>query len=252
MNDSQILSPKPSIDEALAFLGMSNMEKSMAIKALLRIVEDDPLSLFFDEHLTCVPTSIKYGNQYDEDNGVIECLLIDPKDQVELRSGQISGSSYLYHSTTDNNFYILVTELVYNGIEYYISQGDGTIADYIEIGYEKFYFDREELIKYKGEYSAYFYEKPSSKAAHSKKPSLPEQRINAFKYWLIGNSGKSIHNTEDLQSCYEAHGILTREEIWGRLQLMDNKLFSAGKDEFKKVMKTVVQLKVGTGKDRNN
>ena len=61
-----MLSHKPSIDEALEFLGMSNMDKAMGIQALLRISEIDALPLFFDETLTCVPTSIKYGDQYDD------------------------------------------------------------------------------------------------------------------------------------------------------------------------------------------
>ena len=250
MDSSQTLSPKPSIDEALLFLGMSDMEKIMAIHALLRITEYDVLPLFFDEHLTCVPTSIKYGDQYDEENEYVETLLINPNDERELMSGQIHNSFYLRQST-DNKFYILVSKLIHDGIEYYISHGDGTIREYVTIDYEKFYFDRKELVKYKNEYSAHFSEKPSSNTDRSKKASLPEQRITALKYWLVGNSGKSIHNSEDLQSCYEALNTPTREEVWEALQLMDSKLFSSGYDDFKSAAGKVVQFKLGTGKGRN-
>jgi len=251
MDSSQTLSPKPSIDEALLFLGMSNMEKAMAIQALLRISELDDLPLFFDEHLTCVPTSIKYGDQYDENNEFVEFLFVNPKDERELISGQTLDSFHLYQST-DNNFYILVSRLIHDDIEYCISRGDGTISEYIDIDYEKFYFDREELIKYKNEYSTHFSQKPNSNTNHSKKASLPEQRTAAFKYWLIANSGKSIHSVADLQSCYEDLGEPTRDIIWDRLKIMDSKLFSCGKDDFQKAISKVIQLKVGTGNGRDS
>jgi len=251
MDSSQTLSPKPSIDEALLFLGMSNMEKAMAIQALLRISELDYLPLFFDEHLTCVPTSIKYGDQFDENNEFKECLLVNPKDERELISGQTLDSFHL-HQSRDNNFYILVSRLIHDDIEYCISRGDGTISEYIDIDYEKFYFNRKELIKYKNEYSTHFSEKPNSNAGQSNRPSKHEQRITAFKYWLIGNSGKSIHKRDDLQSCYITRGELTRAKIWERLNKMDHELFSAGKDNFYTDMRTVIDLKSGTGKNRSS
>ena len=75
MTDAQTLSPKPSIDEALEFLGMSNRDKAMEIQALLRISEFDSLPLMFDERLTCVPTSIKFGDQFDDEGEFVETLL---------------------------------------------------------------------------------------------------------------------------------------------------------------------------------
>ena len=121
----------------------------------------------------------------------------------------------------------------------------------MSIGYEKLYFDRQQLIDYKAEYSAHFSESQKAKDSPAKQAGVLEQRKTAFKYWLVGNSGKSIYKREDLQSCYESRGGLTREEVWKRLQLMDGQLFARGMDDFLKAMAHVIQFKKGTGKDRN-
>jgi len=250
MSNTQILSPKVSIDEALLFLGMSYMEKAMGVQAVLRISELDALPLFFDERLICVPTSVKYGDEHDGDGGVIECHLIDSKDEREFWSEHILDSFHFYKST-DNTLCLLVSRIIHDDVSYHISQSDGTISEGVSIGYEKFYFDREQLFEYKADYSSHFSEIQKVKDIPSKPASVLEQRITAFKYWLVGNSGKSIHKPDDLQSCYESLGNPTRMEVWLQLHQMDSKLFSAGKDDFIKAIAKVINFKIGTGKDRN-
>jgi hypothetical protein len=250
MDNTQILSPQPSIDEALEFLGMSSMEKAMGIQALLRISEFDALSLYFDEQLICVPTSVKYGDQYDEEGEFVETLLIGREDEREFWSEHILDSFQL-HKPSDNSFDLVVRRIIHDGISYHISQSDGTLSEGVSIGYDKFYFDREELIEYKAGYTAHFSENQKSKELPTKKTGIQEQRITALKYWLVGNSGKSIHDYGDLQSCYESLGEPTKTEVWKRLNLMDNKLFGHGQDEFLKVMSSVIQVKQGTGKHRD-
>jgi hypothetical protein len=249
MGNTQILSPKPSIDEALNFLGMSGMDKAMAIQALLRISEDDDLWLFFDEPLICVPTSVKYGDQYDEEGDFVETLLIDRENEREFWSGHILDNFQL-HMPSNNSFDLIVRRVIHDGISYHISQSDGTLSEGVSIGYEKFYFDREQLIDHKAGYTAYFSENQKSKELPAKKTGIQEQRITAFKYWLVGNSGKSIHDYGDLQSCYESLGEPTKTEVWKRLNLIDNKLFGPGKDDFIKAMGFVIQFKIGTSKGR--
>jgi hypothetical protein len=250
MSDTQILSPKPSIDEALEFLGMSGMEKAMSIQALLRISEDDGLPLFFNEPLTCVSTSIKYGDQYDEDGEFVETIFIDPEDEREFWSDHILDSFKLWKSS-DNSLDLIVSRIIHDGITYYISQPGGTISEGVPIGYEKFYFDRKQLTDFKAEYSARLSESQKVKDSPPKKTGVLERRKTAFKYWLVGNSGKSIHEDNDLQSCYESRGKPTRKEVWQRLNLMDNKLFGPGKDDFIKAMGSVIQFKKGTNKGRS-
>ncbi len=250
MANSQILSPKPSIDEALEFLGMASMDKAMGIQALLRISEYDGLQLFFDELLTCVPASTRYGDQYDDEGGFTETVLIKPEDEREFLSEHILDSFRLWKSP-DGIISILVSRVIHDGIAYHVSHGDGTISEGEDIGYEKFYFDRNQLIDFKRTYQDGLSQSDNGQSNSSKKPSIMDQRITAFKYWLVGNSGRSIHNANDLQYCYETLGSPTKGQVLGQLQLMDRDLFSHGKDDFKKVMGKVIQFKVGTGKDRN-
>lgn len=249
MTDAQTLSPKPTIDEALEFLGMSNRDKAMEIQALLRISEFDSLPLMFDERLTCVPTSIKYGDQYDEDGEFVKTLLIDPEDEREFWSGHILGSFHLYKSTDGGAFCVTVYRIIHDDIAYHISQPDGTISDGVSIGYEQLYFDRQQLIGYKAEYSAHFSEGQEVKDSPPKKPGVFEQRETAFKYWLVGNSGKSIHDRKDLQSCYQKLGEPTREKVWEGLLQMDNRLFARGDDDFFRHQE-IISFKEGTGKGR--
>jgi hypothetical protein len=249
MGNSQILSSKPSIDEAFKFFGMSGMDKAMAIQALLRISEDDDLSLFFDEPLICVPTSVKYGDQYDEEGNFVETLLIYSENEREFWSEHLLDTFHL-HMPSDNSFDLVVCRVIHDGISYHISQSDGTLSEGVSIGYEKFYFDREQLIDHKAGYTAHFSENQKSKELPARKTGIQEQRITAFKYWLVGNSGMSIHSHEDLQRCYVALGEPTRDKIMKQLLLMDNKLFGHGQDEFLKAMSSVIQVKQGTGKHR--
>ena len=251
MSDTQILSPKPSIDEALEFLGMSGMEKAMAIQALLRISEDDGLTLFFNEPLTCVPTSIKYGDQFDDANEFIETLFIGPEDESEFWTGHILDSFQLYKSPV-NAFDLIVHQVIHDGRKYYISQSDGTISEGVSIGYEKFYFDREQLIGFKADYSAHFSDSQTIKGASSKKSGVMDKRITTFKYWLVGSTGKSIHNPDDLQACYQELGCPTKDLVWDRLRLMDKKLFASNKPDFIKAVGNVIDFKPGTGKGRNS
>ena len=251
MSDTQILSPKPSIDEALEFLGMSGMEKAMAIQALLRISEDDGLTLFFNEPLTCVPTSIKYGDQFDDANEFIETLFIGPEDESEFWTGDILDSFQLYKSPV-NAFDLIVHQVIHDGRKYYISQSDGTISEGVSIGYEKFYFDREQLIGFKADYSAHFSDSQTIKGASSKKSGVMDKRITTFKYWLVGSTGKSIHNPDDLQACYQELGCPTKDLVWDRLRLMDKKLFASNKPDFIKAVGNVIDFKPGTGKGRNS
>jgi hypothetical protein len=249
MGNTQILSPQPSIDEALEFLGMSNMDKGMGIGALLRISVDDNLPLFFDAKLICVPTSVRYGDQYDEEGDFVETLLIDRENEREFWSGHILDNFQL-HMPSNNSFDLIVRRVIHDGISYHISQSDGTLSEGVSIGYEKLYFDREQLIDHKAGYTAHFSENQKSKELPAKKTGIQEQRITAFKYWLVGNSGKSIHDYGDLQSCYESLGEPTKTEVWKRLNLIDNKLFGPGKDDFIKAMGFVIQFKIGTSKGR--
>ena len=250
MGNAQTLSPKPSIDEALKFFGMLNMDKAMGIQALLRISEIDALPLFFDEKLTCVPTSVKYGDQDDGDGGCVECILIDPKDEREFWSGHIIDTFHFYKST-GGAFCVTVNRIIHDDIAYHISQQDGTISDGVSIGYGKLYFDRQQLIDFKAEYSAHFSEGQEVKDSPSKKPGVIEQRKTAFKYWLVGNSGKSIHDRKDLQICYQKLGEPTRDKVWEGLQQMDKHLFASGKDDSMRVITDIVRFAQGTGKGRN-
>jgi len=251
MSNSQILSPKASIDESLVFLGMSSMEKTMGIQALLRISEYDCLPLFFDERLICVPTSIKYGDQFDEEGKFVESLLIDPDDEREFLSGHLLDSFQLYKSS-ENAFEIIVRQVIHDGRKYYISQSDGTISEGVSIGYKKFYLDREQLIKFKAEYFAHFSDSQTIKGASWKKSGVMDERITTFKYWLVGSTGKSIHNPDDLQACYQELGCPTKDLVWDRLQLMDKKLFASNKPDFIKAVGNVIDFKPGTGKGRNS
>jgi hypothetical protein len=250
MDNTQTLSPQPSIDEALEFLGMSNMDKAMGVTALLKIINDDRLPLFFDEKLVLVPTSVKYGDQYDDDGEFLESFLIAPSDTRELWSGHLLANFQL-HMTSNNSFELIVSTIIHDDDSYYIYQDDGTPSEGVSIEYEKFYFDRAELIKYKTEYHSHFNEHPKGKASTSSRESVQAKRTTAFKYWLVGNSGNSIHKPEDLQDCYAILGEPTKEGIWQSLCLMDNQLFNAGKDDFKKSMGSVIEFKTGTGKGRN-
>jgi hypothetical protein len=252
MNNTQTLSPKVSIDEALVFLGMASMEKTMGIKALLRISELDGLPLFFDERLFCVPTFVQYGDQYDDEGEYTKTLEIDPKDVKEFWSEHMLASFKLYKAA-DNSLNILVNRIIHADTPYHIYQCDFTVSDGVSIAYEKFYFDRDDLIKYKDEYSANYCHNQQEKSSSPKKPpSIIHQRITAFKYWLIGNSGKSIHNAKDLQSSYEKLNEPTKKQVWDKLSLMDSKLFSTGKDDFLKAMSNVITFKQGTSKGRDH
>jgi len=249
MNSFQILSPRPSIDEALEFLGMSNMDKVMAIEALLRITRDDDLPLYFDKKLTCVPESMKYGDQFDEYGKYVETRFVNPEDEREFWSKHIPYFYILFEST-GQAFSIYVGGVIHDGIVYNICAGNRRVAGYISIEYDQFYFDREQLITFKAEYAAHFSAKQPVNEIYSNKEGIQEQRITAFKYWLVGNSGKSIHNDDDLQDCYQKLGSPTREQVISRLLQMDKGLFTQGKDDFKKAMSKVIQFKTGTGKDR--
>jgi hypothetical protein len=250
MDNTQTLSPQPSIDEALEFLGMSKMDKAMGITALLKISNDDGLPLFFDEKLVLVPTSVKYGDQYDDEGEFLESLLIDPDKTREFLSGHILANFQL-HMTSNNSFDLIVNKIIRDDDSYYIYQDDGTPSEGVSIEYEKFYFERAELITYKTEYHSRFNERDIVKAGTSKPESVQAKRITAFKYWLVGNSEKSIHKREDLQACYNSLNAPSRSEIWRQLGLMDNELFAAGKDDFIKLMGSVILIKTGTSKGRN-
>jgi hypothetical protein len=250
MNNTQTLSPKVSIDEALVFLGMASMDKAMGIEALLRISELDALPLFFDEQLLCVPTSVKYGDQYDDEGEYIKTFKIDSKYIKESWSEHMLASFKLCKAA-DNSFNIMVDRIIHAGIAYHIYQCEVTVSDGVLIAYEKFYFNRDDLIKYKDEYSAHYIQSQQEKSLRPKKPpSIVDQRIAAFKYWLVGNSGKSIHNAEDLQSSYEQLNEPTKNQVWDNLSLMDNKLFCSGKDDFLKAIGNVIDFKQGTSKGR--
>jgi len=250
MDNTQTLSPQPSIDEALEFLGMSKMDKAMGITALLKISNDDRLPLFFNEKLVLVPTSVKYGDQYDDEGEFLESLLIDPDKTREFWSGHILANFQL-HMASDNSFTLVVSRIIHDGIPYHVSLPNGTISEGVSIGYEKFYFERAELITYKTEYHSHFSEHSKGKSKTSSRESILDKRITAFKYWLVGNSGKSIYKREDLQACYNSLNAPSRSEIWRRLGLMDNELFAAGKDDFIKTMGSVILIKTGTSIGRN-
>jgi hypothetical protein len=247
MNNTQILSPKVSIDEALVFWDMSGMTKASGIQAVLNISKIDGLPIYFDEHLFCVPSSVKYGDQYDEEGEFIESLLIHPEDEREFLSEHILDSFQL-NKTSENSFDLIVSRIIHGECSYNISQRDGTLSEGVSIEYENFYFNREQLIKYKDEYSAHFSGK--AKELPLKTAKRLDERIIAFKYWLVGNSGKSIHKPEDLQSCYENLMEPTKKEIWQRLHLMNNKLFASGEDDFIKAVGSIIKFTKGTGKDR--
>jgi hypothetical protein len=250
MNNTQILSPKVFIDEALVFLGMASMDKAMRIKTLLRISELDGLSLFFDEPLFCVPTSVKYGDQYDSEGEYIETLKIDSADVKEFWSEHMLASFQLCKEP-DSSLNIMVNRVVHDGAAYHIYQCNLTVSEGVLIGYEKFYFDRDELIKHKDEYSAHFSQSQQEKSLPSKKPlGITDQRITAFKYWLVGSSGKSVHKDEDLQACYIDLNEPTKKKVWERLHLMDNKLFASGEDDFIKAVGSIIKFTQGTGKNR--
>jgi hypothetical protein len=248
MNNTQILSPKVSIDEALVFLGMASMDKAMGIKALLRISEFDELPLFFDEKLRCVPTSVKYGDQYGDEGEYIETLKIDSEDVKEFWSEHMLASFQLWKEP-DSSLNIMVNRIIHDGAAYHIYQCNLTVSEGVSIGHENFYFNREQLIKYKDEYSAHFSGK--AKELPLKTAKRLDERIIAFKYWLVGNSGKSIHKDEDLQSCYENLNEPTKKGIWQRLHLMDNKLFASGEDDFIKAVGSIIKFTKGTGKNRS-
>jgi len=251
MSNVQVLSPKPSIDEALVFLGMSQMDKVMGIQALLRITDNDKLPLFFNKRLICVPASMNYGNQYDENGEHEETLFVDPEDEIQFLCNHIPYM-YILTESTDNTLIISIGGVIHDGIVYDICKGNGRILDYLSIKYEIFYFDREQLINFKTEYSTHFSQSKKVNDAPSKPAKISEQRITAFKYWLVGNSGMSIHDPDELQSCYEKLKSPTRDQVWSRLQKMDKSLFASGQDEFNTAMGKVIQFKTGTGKGRNS
>ena len=250
MTNAQILSPRPSIDEALEFLGMSNMDKVMAIEALLKITRDDNLPLFFDKSLTCVPVSLNYGDQFDEYGKYVETRFVNREDEREFWSMHIP---YFYHlaESADQTFHINLGGVIHDGIVYDICIGNRRVAAYISIEYEKFYFVRDQLIDFKTGYTTRFFETQVKNDKFSKRPSMLELRKTAFKYWLVGNSGKSIHSNDELQACYVALGEPTKRDVWKRLQAMDSELFRSGKDDFLKAASSVIQFKQGTGKARN-
>ena len=140
MNNTQTLSPRPSIEEALEFLGMSNMDKAMGIRALLRISEYENLPLYFDEPLICAPTSVKYGDQYDDDGEFLETLLIDPNDTRELWSEHILANFQL-HMPSNDSFDLIVNTIIHDGVPYHVLLPNGTVSEGESIGYEKFYFN---------------------------------------------------------------------------------------------------------------
>jgi hypothetical protein len=249
MNKTQTLSPRPSIDEALVFLGMSDMDKAMGINALLRISKDDDLPLFFDEKLVLVSTSVKYGDQYDENGEFEDCLLIDPVDTQELCTGHILANFQL-HISSNNSLDLIVNKIIHDDDSYYIYQDDGTHSEGVSIGYEKFYFDRNELIKYQTEYHSHFNERDKAKTNNSKSKGVLEERITAFKYWLVGHSGKSIHKQKDLQDCYKELKEPTKKEIWRRLNQMDSELFRSGEIDFNRAVSKVIEFTKGTGLSR--
>lgn len=253
MTNSQTLSLKPSIDEALRFLGMDGIDKAKGIQALLRISEIDCLPLFFDQLLTCVPTSIRYGDQYDDEYEFTETVFVNPEDEREFLSGHILDS-FNFWEYPEGTLTITVSRVIHDDIAYFISYPDGTLSEGESVGYEKFYFDRNQLIQYKNEYSAALIQDKveQRQSTVSKSPSIVEQRVMAFKYWLVGNSGKSIHNPTDLQVRYEEMESPTKHQVWSQLQLMDKTLFASGRDDSLKAMSKVVQFKIGTGKNRNN
>jgi len=250
MDNTQALSPQTSIDEALAFLGMSGMDKATGIRALLRISEDESLPLFFDEKLVCVPTSVKYGDQYDEDGEFVDCLLIDPDDTQELWSGHTLANFQL-HMTSNNSFDLIVSRIIHADVSYHIYQTDGTLSEGVSVGYEKFHFDRKSLIGYKDKYHSNLLDQAKPTKMRTKTVSITERRVYAFKIWLIGESGKSVNNETDLQSCYESIGSPTKPAIWDHLSQMDRTLFSSGKHDFIRAISTVIRFKQGTGTGRN-
>ena len=251
MDNPQILSAKPSIDEAIKFLGLSGMDKAMAIQTLLRLSEHDDLPLFFDQLLTCVPTSIKHGDQYDDKYEFVETLFIDSEDEREFWAGHILDSFQLW-IPSENTYELVVSQIIRDGDQYYISQSDGTISEGVSIGYEKFYFNREQLIDFKADYHAHFSTSQNGKKTPSKGVSVIDERVVAFKYWLVGNSGRSIHNLDDLKSCYEDMKYPIKDQVWKQLKKMDHILFSGkGSDSMKAIAK-VIDFKLGTSTGRDS
>ncbi len=143
-----------------------------------------------------------------------------------------------------------INRVLHKSNEYFISlKGNHDIG--VQIHIEDLFGKRDEIFSFKlknlnSEISA-----ESQTTSKTKKINILDERIEAFKYWLISNSGKSIHQNNDLQQCYESKGSPTRDEIWNRLQKMDNKLFSSGYDDFIKEIGKVINLKKGTGKSRD-
>jgi hypothetical protein len=156
-----------------------------------------------------------------------------------------------YSEAKKNNFkeFTVTKVSTCNSEEYNII--DGTSLG-VKIHFDDLYGKRDEIFEYKRKNlnSDLLLEKTAPVSSKLKTQSKLDQRLNFFKLWLIGSSGGSIHNEDDLQKRYENMGSPTRGKIWLALQSADNKLFGSGKDDFLKAMANIISLKGGTGKHR--
>lgn len=76
-----------------------------------------------------------------------------------------------------------------------------------------------------------------------------QQRILAFKFWLVSTASERSPNTsvsvDTLQECYEIIGSPTRDEVWDKLNKIDKKLFRSGKDDFLKAAAKEIEFQTG-------
>lgn len=240
----EVLPPKIYMETLADELGLSELKKVKAFQTLLEYKESDDLNLYFDQDV--------FGKKSDEE--ILQHHIDDPNLYLTDSSlSVISGSKCIGRidvKLIDDGESLCVGALSFsqNGTHYYVVyQGDPFPLYYSDI-----YVLRDEYLDFRTRMTSYKSDKQKTNTNHSKRPSKPEQRITAFKYWLVGNSGKSIHSDEDLQSCYKDLGEPTRDKIWECLQQSNIKLFSSGKDDFKKAIGKVVPFKTGTGKNRSS
>ena len=222
------LSDKIFIDEAIELLEYQNKSKGYVVESL---INEQDITTYFDINVTATLSTGYDMQPINQDGDELPHVNGEPPIVIEGPDKKILEAIVNVGNTISVNMFEHGGEL-YCGADY-----DGTILRPIDISFEHIYFAKSEIQMH--------HKLPTKKAG------IQEQRINAFKYWLVGNSGRSIHDEVHLQLCYEELGSPTKNKVMEKLVLMNHKLFQSGQDDFGKAMGFVIQFKQGTGKHRD-
>ncbi len=237
---------------AIRYLGLegSHSYSSRSASILLRLVNEYDLAMYLvgSEIFGVLEWVVQEECYEDFDTGNIQQLEPIEPDKFFSHELYVRLTDGLIKTNESGNSDLDISHFEVEACRFYTTNAGGTIGA-SSYSFDACYFSLDDLTKLKEKFT----EPPQEKLSVGKGGlSIQNQRERAFKFWLGSKATNKLitGGKVDFQKCYELAGSLTQDLVWKKLQQIDAKLFSQGKDDFFK-HQNLVNFKMGTGSSRS-